>query len=91
MDGDVEFTTVGSARVGFAVHGAGDLDIVYAAGLSSHLDVTLEQPRYRNYIEGLMEYGRVIRFDRRGTGVSDAVPTTRSERGKCGPTTSPPS
>ncbi|KAA1416911.1 adenylate/guanylate cyclase domain-containing protein [Nocardioides humilatus] len=74
MDGDVEFTTVGSARVGFAVHGTGDLDIVYAAGLSSHLDVTMEQPRYRRYIEELMAYGRVIRFDRRGTGVSDAVP-----------------
>ena len=74
MDGDIEFTTVGSARVGFAIHGAGDLDIVYAPGMSSHLDVTLEQPRYRNYIDALMEYGRVIRFDRRGTGVSDAVP-----------------
>lgn len=74
MDGDVEFATVGSARVGFAVHGAGDLDIVYTPGLSSHLDVTMEQPRYRFYIDGLMEFGRVIRFDRRGTGVSDPVP-----------------
>jgi class 3 adenylate cyclase len=74
VDGEIRFTQVGSARVGYAIHGAGDLDIVYAPGLPGHLDVTMEQPRYRHYIDGLMELGRVIRFDRRGTGVSDSVP-----------------
>jgi class 3 adenylate cyclase len=75
----VRFAHVGSARVGFQVHGSGDIDVVYSPGLASHLDMTLEQPRYRHYIERLTDLGRVIRFDRRGTGVSDPVPTGTEE------------
>ncbi len=63
----------------FETHGEGDLDIVYSPGLASHLDLTMEQPRYRHYVEQLGAYGRVIRFDRRGTGVSDAVPSDCAE------------
>ena len=72
--GGIRFTQVGSARVAFETHGAGDLDLVYCPGLASHLDITMEQPRYRAYVEELQRFGRVIRFDRRGTGVSDPVP-----------------
>lgn len=79
MTDEVRFTNVGPARVGYAVHGAGDLDIVYSPGLASHLDLSMEQPRYERYIETLMRYGRVIRFDRRGVGVSDAVPADAGE------------
>lgn len=79
MDADVQFAAVGSARVGYCVHGQGDIDIVYAPGLASHLDLTLEQPRYRRYIESLQQFGRVIRFDRRGTGVSDPAPADAEE------------
>ena len=79
MDGEVRFAEVGPARVGFAVHGRGDLDIVYAPGFATHLDLTLEQPRYRRFIECLSRYGRVIRFDRRGAGVSDPPPPGADE------------
>src|ERR1044072_3465080 len=79
MDEDVRFTTVGAARVGYQVHGSGDLDIVYAPGLASHLDLTLEQPRYRRYIDALSRYGRVVRFDRRGAGISDPLPADAGE------------
>jgi class 3 adenylate cyclase len=79
MDGEVRFAQVGSARVGYAIHGDSDLDIVYAPGVASHLDLTLEEPRYRQYIEQLTALGRVIRFDRRGTGISDPVPADAPE------------
>jgi class 3 adenylate cyclase len=79
MSGEVRFASVGSARVGYSVHGEAALDIVYSPGLASHLDLTLEQPRYRRYIEALQRYGRVIRFDRRGTGVSDPLPADAGE------------
>jgi class 3 adenylate cyclase/pimeloyl-ACP methyl ester carboxylesterase len=79
MSDQVRFAAVGSARVAYSMHGEGDLDIVYSPGLASHLDLTLEQPRYRRYIEALQRYGRVIRFDRRGTGVSDPVPADADE------------
>ena len=79
MTDDVNFAMVGSARVGYSLHGEGGVDIVYSPGLASHLDLTLEQPRYRRYIETLQQFGRVIRFDRRGTGVSDPVPVDAHE------------
>lgn len=75
----IRYTSVRSARVAFETHGHGDLDIVYSPGLASHLDLTMEQPRYRRYVEHLCAYGRVIRFDRRGTGVSDPVPADCTE------------
>lgn len=71
MEGAIRFAGVGADRVAYATHGSGELDIVYAPGLASHLDLTLEQPRYRRYIDALSRFGRVIRFDRRGAGVSD--------------------
>jgi class 3 adenylate cyclase len=78
-DEGIRFATVGAARVAFQVHGTGDLDLVYSPGLASHLDITLENPRYRSFVEALTRYGRVIRFDRRGSGVSDAVPPGAGE------------
>ncbi len=73
MDGDLRFVEVHGTRVGYQTHGSGDIDIVYSPGLASHLDMTMEQPRYRHFVEGLTQYGRVIRFDRRGTGISDST------------------
>ena len=77
--GGIEYARVGDAQVAYQVHGAGDLDIVYSPGLASHLDLTLEQPRYRRYVEALGRLGRVIRFDRRGVGVSDPLPPGHDE------------
>jgi class 3 adenylate cyclase len=74
VTGGIRYTDVGGGRVAYEVHGDGDLDLIYSPGLASHLDLTMEQPRYRRFIEGLQQYGRVIRFDRRGTGVSDPMP-----------------
>lgn len=75
MDDGVRYAEVEGARVAYQVHGAGDLDIVYSPGLASHLDMTWEQSRYRRYVEELQRFGRVIRFDRRGTGISDPAPS----------------
>lgn len=74
MSTGIAYATVGAAQVAYQVHGEGDLDIVYSPGLASHLDLTLEQPRYRRFVETLGGLGRVIRFDRRGAGLSDPVP-----------------
>jgi len=79
MEEGVRYATVDSARVAYQTHGAGEIDIVYSPGLASHLDLTYEQPRYRRYIDALTRYGRVIRFDRRGAGISDPLPAETGE------------
>ncbi len=80
MGNGPSFVSVGGARVAYEVHAGGEgPDIVYSPGLASHLDMTYEQPRYRRYIEMLCRYSRVIRFDRRGTGISDPAPADAAE------------
>ena len=74
-----EFASVDGARVAYETHGEGDLDIAYSPGVASHLDMAMELPRYRHFVESLNRFGRVIRFDRRGTGISDPTPPDSGE------------
>jgi pimeloyl-ACP methyl ester carboxylesterase len=40
-------------------------------GLVSHLDLQWQQTGYRRFVRALEQGGRVIRLDKRGTGLSD--------------------
>ena len=68
--------------VAYDVVGDGPIDLVYVQGAYSHLEVAWELPAYRRFCERLGEFTRLIRFDKRGMGMSDRVPgaTTLEER-----------
>jgi pimeloyl-ACP methyl ester carboxylesterase len=51
----------------------GPIDIVFVHGFVGNLEVEAENPRHEAFFERLGTLGRVIRFDRRGTGLSDRV------------------
>jgi class 3 adenylate cyclase len=53
--------------------GDGPLDIVFVHGFVGNMDVQAEQPGHEAWFDRLTSRGRVIRFDRRGTGLSDRV------------------
>jgi len=59
------------AKIAFQVSGEGPCDLVFVPGLVSHLDLQWQQPSYRRFVTGLEHACRVIRFDKRGTGLSD--------------------
>ena len=44
---------------------------MFVPGLVSHLDLQWQQPSYRRFVTALEQACRVIRFDKRGTGLSD--------------------
>ena len=46
-------------------------DLVFVPGLVSHLDLQWQQLSYRRFVTALEHACRVIRFDKRGTGLSD--------------------
>ena len=49
-------------------------------GLVSHLDIQWQQTGYRRFVRALERGGRLIRLDKRGTGLSDPaaeLPTTQ--------------
>lgn len=60
--------------VAYQVFGEGPLDILFIPNWMSNVDVMWEEPSLARYFDRLASFGRVICFDKRGTGVSDPVP-----------------
>jgi len=56
------------------VFGEGPPDIVFCPEWFNNIDVWWEEPRIERFLNRLASFGRVIVFDKRGTGVSDPVP-----------------
>jgi len=59
------------AKIAFQVSGEGRCDLVFVPGLVSHLELQWQQLAYRRFVTALERACRVIRFDKRGTGLSD--------------------
>jgi pimeloyl-ACP methyl ester carboxylesterase/class 3 adenylate cyclase len=69
--GDVQYARSGSVNIAYEVIGDGPLDIVLVAGFVSHLDNDWDHPVSAGFLERLASFSRLIRFDKRGTGLSD--------------------
>ena len=54
--------------------GEGPLDLVIVPGFISHLDLDWTGPGFERFANRLASFARLIRFDKRGTGLSDPVP-----------------
>ena len=61
----------GDVSVAYQVTGSGPIDLVWAPGTMSHLDLDWEHAPKVAVIERLGSFSRLIRFDKRGTGMSD--------------------
>jgi pimeloyl-ACP methyl ester carboxylesterase len=58
-------------RIAYQITGAGPFDVVWAPGTMSHLDLDWEIPQRALFFERFSKFCRLIRFDKRGTGLSD--------------------
>lgn len=67
----VRYTVSDGLHVAYQVTGAGAVDLVLISGFVSHLDLDWDDPRHVRLLDGLGSMGRLIRFDKRGTGMSD--------------------
>lgn len=70
---ETRYTRLGQDRIAYQVVGEGPPDILYTAGSATHVDVSLEYPRFQYVVRRLASFGRLTRFDRRGSGASDPV------------------
>jgi pimeloyl-ACP methyl ester carboxylesterase len=79
---EIRFARSGDIDIAYRVVGDGPVDLVYAQGAYTHLEICWELPQFRRYCERLSEFTRLILFDKRGMGMSDRVPgaTTLEER-----------
>lgn len=70
-------TTSNGVELAYATVGSGR-PIVYVAGWLSHLQLSWALPQERAFYEGLAEGGRLVRYDRAGSGLSAATPNPPS-------------
>ena len=70
-----EYAHAGDLAIAYQVAGDGPHDIVLIPGLASHIEVLWEQPQWRRFVSRMSKVGRFIVFDKRGTGLSDPMPS----------------
>jgi len=71
---ETQFTRAGEVDIAYQVVGpARQLDLVFVPGWVSHLEVMWELPEFAHFLDRLAAMGRLIMFDKRGTGLSDRV------------------
>ena len=63
----------GDASIAYQVMGEGPIDLIVNGGPATHLDLQWEEPLTARTFERFASFSRLIRFDRRGTGLSDPV------------------
>jgi pimeloyl-ACP methyl ester carboxylesterase len=68
---ETKYAKSGDIYIAYQVTGSGPPDMVLAPGTVSHLDLDWEYPTKTQFIQRLSAFCRFIRFDKRGTGLSD--------------------
>ena len=81
MEPETLYAKSGDLRIAYQVIGGGP-DLVMVPGLTSHLEIQWRDPSYRRFVRSLSSFCRLVRFDKRGTGLSDPVaePPTLEQR-----------
>jgi class 3 adenylate cyclase len=73
----IRYARSGDVHIAFQHDGSGPLDLLFFPDGLIPVESMLEQPSLARFLERLGTFARVIRFDRRGMGLSD--PVTRSD------------
>ena len=71
------YTRSGEVNVAYQVIGDGPRDLVYVPGFASNIDVMWDDPDTARFLDTLASFSRLVVFDKRGTGMSDAVALDR--------------
>jgi class 3 adenylate cyclase/pimeloyl-ACP methyl ester carboxylesterase len=71
---ETRFASSDGVDIAYQVIGDGDRDIVMTMGWVTHLELMWELPELAYFLDRLAGMGRLIIFDKRGTGLSDRVP-----------------
>jgi class 3 adenylate cyclase/pimeloyl-ACP methyl ester carboxylesterase len=78
MHPETRYTQSGDVTIAYQVVGNGPFDLLMVPGFISHLELDWEEPAYARFLGHLSSFCRLIRFDKRGTGLSDrltSIPT----------------
>jgi class 3 adenylate cyclase len=68
------YTKVSGSSVAYQVIGDGPIDVIWVTSWFSHIDGRWQEPRWHRFWSQMSTWCRLILYDRRGSGASDAFP-----------------
>ncbi len=71
MTSPIRYARSGDVNIAYQVTGGGPFDLVLVPGFFSHLEIDWEHPDHARFLERLGSFARLLRLDKRGTGLSD--------------------
>ena len=71
VDPSTKYAKHGDVHVAYQTLGSANRDLVYLAGIFSHIELQWENERYRRFLNRIASFTRLITLDMRGTGLSD--------------------
>ena len=71
---DTRYARTSDGAVAYQVLGDGPLDLVFIPWWATNIDVMWEDASTARFLRRLASFSRLVCFDKRGTGVSDALP-----------------
>jgi pimeloyl-ACP methyl ester carboxylesterase len=72
---ETRYAKAGGLNIAYQVFGDGPVDLVYVPGWVSNVESAWELPAHERFLQRLGKFARLILFDKRGTGLSDPLPT----------------
>jgi pimeloyl-ACP methyl ester carboxylesterase len=70
---ETHYARSGDLSVAYQVIGEGPPDLIYIPSGFHHVELTWQVSRVAQFLRRLSSLGRVLRFDKRGTGMSDRL------------------
>lgn len=73
MGAETRYALSGDVHIAYQVVGDGPFDLVFVPGFVTHMELQWSLPGFSDFLLELGRFSRLIRFDKRGTGMSDPV------------------
>lgn len=73
MNPQTRYALSGDIHIAYQLFGDGPFDLVFVPGFVTHLELQWTLPGFAGFLADLGSFSRLIRFDKRGTGMSDPV------------------
>jgi pimeloyl-ACP methyl ester carboxylesterase len=70
---ETRYARSGDVNIAYQVSGSGPYDLVFVPGYVTHVELAWRLPTFAPSLEALGAFCRLVRFDKRGTGMSDPV------------------
>jgi pimeloyl-ACP methyl ester carboxylesterase len=74
---ETRYVQVDGLNIAYQVVGEGPFDLLHIPGFVSNVELAWEEPSFAHFLRRLASFSRLILFDKRGTGMSDRLPTDR--------------